>query len=286
MDSQDLKLILKAQKNEITEYHIYNNLSKKIKNKHNKKVLKQIANDELRHHNYWKSISKKETRPNKLKIIWYSLIATIFGLAFGLKLMEQGEQLAYKAYKQLKKYKGITKIIKDEHKHEKEILNLLKEERLEYAGSTVLGLNDALVELTGALAGLTLAIQNSIIIAVTGLIIGIAASLSMAASEFLSSKEEKHKNPLKSSIYTGIAYIATVILLVLPYFLFSNIFFSLFSMLIIGILIVAAYTFYMSIAKSTKFWPKFIQMISISLIVAIISFGVGYLIRTLFGLEI
>ena len=38
---------------------------------------------------------------------------------------------------------------------------MLDEERLRYIGSVVLGLNDALIELTGALAGLTLALQNT-----------------------------------------------------------------------------------------------------------------------------
>ena len=61
MKKEELNLILKAQKNEITEYYIYNNLAKKTKNKNNKKVLQHIAKDELRHHNFWKSISKKQT---------------------------------------------------------------------------------------------------------------------------------------------------------------------------------------------------------------------------------
>jgi vacuolar iron transporter family protein len=287
MKKEDLNLILKAQKNEITEYHIYNNLSKKTKSKHNKKVLQHMAKDELRHYNFWKKISKRQTKPNKFKISFFTFIAYLFGLSFGLKLMEKGEQLAYKAYKNLKnKYKGVARIIKDEHDHEKKILSLLKEERIEYAGSMVLGLNDALVELTGALAGLTLALQNNTIIAVTGLIIGIAASLSMASSEYLSSKEDKHKNPLKSAIYTGIAYLITVILLISPYLLLNNIYSSLAAMIIIGILIVALYTFYMSVAKSLKFWPRFLRMIGISLTVAIISFLVGYLVRNLFGIEI
>ncbi len=287
MKKENKKFILKAQKNEITEYHIYKNLAKKTKNKHNKKILEHISKDELRHYNFWKKISKKEIKPNSLKIFWYTLISYILGLSFGLKLMERGEILAYSEYNKLKrKYAGVKEILKDEHKHEREILSLLKEERIEYAGSMVLGLNDALVELTGALAGLTLALQNNLIIAVTGLIIGVAASLSMAASEYLSSKEDKHKNPLKSSIYTGTAYIITVILLILPYLLLTNIYSSLALMLIIGIVIIALYTFYMSVAKSLKFWPRFTRMLLISLTVAVISFLVGYLIRKIFGIEV
>ena len=47
-------------------------------------------------------------------------------------------------------------IVEDEDKHEQELIDLIDEERLRYVGSIVLGLNDALVELTGALAGLHL----------------------------------------------------------------------------------------------------------------------------------
>jgi VIT1/CCC1 family predicted Fe2+/Mn2+ transporter len=97
---------------------------------------------------------------------------------------------------------------------------LLDEELLRYAGSIVLGLNDALVELTGALAGFTLALQNTRLIALTGLITGVAAALSMAASEYLSTRSEGGgRSPLRASLYTGTAYIITVFLLILPYLL-------------------------------------------------------------------
>jgi len=286
MNKETLRLVLKSQKSEITEHFIYKKLARKTKDKRNKKILLHLSKDELRHYNYWKRISKKELKPNSLKVFFYVLFAQLFGLAFTLKLMESGETNSQSFYRRLSKFSGVKRIIHDEKVHEKNILDMLKEERIEYASSTVLGLNDALVELTGALAGLTLALQNNTIIAVTGLIIGIAASLSMAASEFLSSKEEKSKSPLKSAIYTGIAYIITVFLLISPYLLLSNVYISLALMLIIGIFIVATYTFYMSVAKNLKFWPKFLQMVFISLTVAIISFGIGLLVRFYFGIEV
>ena len=68
-------------------------------------------------------------------------------------------------------------IVANEEKHELELIALIDEERLEYIGSVVLGLNDALIEFTGTLAGLTFALRNTQIIAVAGLIMGIAASL-------------------------------------------------------------------------------------------------------------
>ena len=51
---------------------------------------------------------------------------------------------------------------------------MIDEEKLKYIGAVVLGMNDALVELTGTLAGLTLALQNEKLVGVAGLITGVA----------------------------------------------------------------------------------------------------------------
>jgi hypothetical protein len=52
----------------------------------------------------------------------------------------------------------------------------------------------------------------------TGLITGIAAALSMAASEYLSTKAgETSKSAGKAALYTGGMYLAAVIVLVLPF---------------------------------------------------------------------
>ncbi|MFW5705133.1 MAG: VIT1/CCC1 transporter family protein [Nanoarchaeota archaeon] len=281
--------IEKLQKNEITEHFVYKKLAKVSKDQKNKKILNQISDDELKHYNYWKKVTNKEKKPNKLKIYYYFFLAKIFGLAFALRFMESGEDTAITEYKKLvKKYPKLkTTLIPDEQRHEKKLIGILHDERLEYASSIVLGLNDALVELTGTLAGLSFAIRDSNIISVTGAIMGLAAALSMGASEYLSSKEEKNeKSPLKSAFYTGVAYILTVIILVAPYLVFENIFTSLICMVASAIIIIALYTFYISIAKNKKFWKGFSSMALISLGVAVISFGFGILIKLVFGVEV
>ncbi len=122
---------------------------------------------------------------------------------------------------------------------------------------------------------------------ISGLITGIAASLSMASSEFLSKRaEDKGSRALRAAIYTGIAYVITVILLVLPYFLFPNYLVALAVMLGIVILIILAFNFYLSVAKALPFRKHFFEMAAISLGVAVLSFGVGVLVRNVFGIEI
>ncbi|HOW34989.1 MAG TPA: VIT1/CCC1 transporter family protein [Candidatus Omnitrophota bacterium] len=291
IDPQTLAVIKTAQRNEIAEHFIYSGLARNTRDIHNRQILETIAKDELRHYEYWKSITQVEIKPDRLMVFWYILVSRIFGLSFGLKLMEKGEAVAIRAYLKLKdQFSETTKIMVDEQRHEKELLDILKEERVEYAGSMVLGLNDALVELTGALTGLTFALQNGKIIGITGLITGFAASLSMAASSYLSSKEEADqnlkKNPFKSAIYTGITYLLTVAVLIIPYFFISNLYLALAVMLTSSILIIFGYTFYITTAKSLKFWRRFLEMAILSLTVAAISFAMGWMIRRFLGVEL
>jgi len=279
------KKLVRAQISEITEHHIYKRLSEKIHDPQNKKILREISEDELKHYNLWKKYTQQEPQPNRKKMWWYYLMARIFGLTFGVKLMEKGERKAQVHYNRLTGILAEAKlVIKDEERHEQSLINLLEEEKLSYIGSVVLGLNDALVELTGALAGFTLALQNTQLIAVVGLITGFAASLSMAASEYLSKKaDDGGKQPLTSSIYTGIAYIFTVLLLVFPYFVLSNVYSALSWTISNAIIIIFLFTFYVSIARGYSFRRKFLEMIIISLGVAALSFGIGYLIKTFLG---
>ncbi len=227
-------------------------------------------------------------KPNRAKITFFFWVSRIFGLTFGIKLMEKGEEKAQEAYAALPQdIPEVKEILADEEKHEDELLDMLDEESLKYAGSVVLGLNDALVELTGALAGFTLAFQNTHIIALAGLITGISASFSMAASEYLSTKsDESEQSPIKAAIYTGIAYLFTVIVLVLPFFIFESYLVAIAMTLVNAILIIAVFNYYISVAKDLSFKKRFLEMSTISLGVAVFSFIIGNIIRSVLGIDI
>ncbi len=291
LSEHEINCIKAFQKNEITEYHIYTKLADSIKDAHNKEQLRKIAGEELKHYEIWKKYTYSDVKPDTKLIKKFYWISKILGLTFGVKLLEKGEKNAQKTYSEIAvKIPEAKKIIEEETQHEHMIIDMLDEEKLEYVGSMVLGLNDALVELTGALAGFTFALQNSGLIALTGLITGISASFSMAASEYLSTKAEienqENGHAFKSALYTGIAYIFTVVFLVLPFFILSNYFLSLGLTLIIAVLIIFLFNFYISIAKGYPFKKRFIEMTAISLGVAAISFVIGILIRNTIGIEI
>jgi VIT1/CCC1 family predicted Fe2+/Mn2+ transporter len=288
LDNKLKKKIIASQRNEITEHLIYQKLAKSTKDFHNKKILEQFSKDELKHYNMWKKHTEKDVNPYRLNIWKYFLISKIFGITFGLKLMEGGEKKAQITYDDISKtIPSARNIMKDENRHEKQLLGLIDEERLRYVSSMVLGVSDALVELTGTLAGLTLALKKTILVAMAGLITGIAAALSMAASEYLSTKEEETaKDPFKASIYTGLIYFLTVMFLVFPFLIFTNIYFSLGLTILSAVIVIFIFTFYVSVAKDIPFKKRFFEMILIILGVATITFVIGFLVKIVLNVDI
>lgn len=288
ISEKSMKLILAMQQNELDEYHIYKNIAKSLrKDAKNAETLNRIAEEELKHFNIWRTYTHKHTKPRKLRIFWYTMIAKILGFTFAVKLMEKGEEGAQAEYARLEQeVPESSEIRKQEEEHETALLEMLDEERLQYVGSMVLGMNDALVELTGSLAGFTFALQNTKLVALSGLIVGISATFSMAASEFLSARSEGRSDAFKSCCYTGIAYLVTVGLLITPYLVFSTPLLALGVMIAIVLAEIAAFSYYISVAKEEKFGSKFAEMAIISVTVACISFFVGILAKQLFGIDI
>lgn len=282
-------LILSLQQNEVTEQAIYYNLAKRARKQSEKDTLKRIGDEEGAHGRIWSQYTKKTLTPNRFKVAFYSIVSYIFGYTFAIKIMEKGEKGAEETYKKLAlEVPEAERIAMDEDIHEHALIGILEEERLQYVGSMVLGLNDALVELTGTMAGLSFALQNTKLVALSGLITGISATLSMASSEYLSARSEGNPNALKSSLYTGIMYLFAVACLVLPYLLLPNqqYLIALFTMLLIVITIIFVFTYYVSVAKDLPFGKRFGEMATISLSVAAFSFIVGLLVKNLLGIDI
>lgn len=289
LSKKALSIIKKMQQSELTESVIYAEIAKFAKGEENKTTLLRLAAEEKAHYEIWKNYTGIEMKPQKRKIFKYKWLARILGFTFAVKLMENGEESSQKEYEILAQEVEESAHIKEqEAEHEAALLSMLDEERLQYVGSMVLGMNDALVELTGSLAGFTFAMQNTRLIALSGLIMGISATFSMASSEFLSAKSEGRTDAFKSCCYTGIAYLITVALLVLPYLLMDNSRYmtALFIMIAVVVFIIAGFTYYISVAKGEKFRPRFLEMSLISISVAVLSFFVGILAKNFLGVDL
>lgn len=289
ISSAALAIIKRMQQNELTESVIYEKIAAFAKGEENKQTLLRLAREEKTHYQIWKKYTGLEMKPEMGKVLKYTLLARILGFTFAVKLMERGEGNAQVEYALLaEEVAESVHIRQQEEEHEHALLAMLDEERLRYVGSMVLGLNDALVELTGSLAGFTFALQNTRLIALSGLIIGISATFSMASSEFLAARSEGRSDALKSCTYTGIAYLITVVLLIAPYLLLgsSQYIAALVCMLAIVVLIIAGFTYYTSVAQNQPFKSRFLEMALISIGVAVVSFVVGVLAKELLGVEV
>ena len=285
MDKKIRAALLRFQRSEITEYYVYSRLSR-LAHGNNRAVIKKIANEEKEHYELLKNYTKQDVAPSRRLMFKYALLSKILGVTFTVKLMERGERMAQTAYRETQgAVPPLRVLMADEHRHEQELIKVIQEERLDYMGSVVLGLNDALVQLTGALAGLSFALQNTKLIALAGLVTGIAASFSMAASEYLSSKAEGDKNPGKSSVYTFVAYIFTVAFLVFPFLILPDYRWSLLWTMANAVVVIATFTYFNAVTKELSFKKLFSEMFLISMGVAALSFVISVVLKKAFGIE-
>ncbi len=281
----DIRGVAVFQKSEITEHEIYKNLAKRVRGLKSRRILSQIADDEMRHYNVWKTYTRRDVAPNRIKVWLFTVISMVFGFTFAIKLMENSEKRAHLLYSRFPgSFKEVNGIIRDEEEHEQALQMLFDEERLQYAGSVIFTLNNALVELMGVLAGLTFLLQNSRAVALTASITGIAAALSIGASSYIATASVPGRgNPLVAALSTGFAYILTVLLLIAPYFVFNDLVRSFGASLFVAVVVIGFFNYYISVVRLLSFKSRFLQMVTLSATVAAFSFLAGYLIRLAFG---
>jgi VIT1/CCC1 family predicted Fe2+/Mn2+ transporter len=277
------------QQEELNSSLLYYRIAQTVRSASEREILLAISADEKRHAEIFQKYSKRTLRPDKLKTGLYLLLGKITGYTFLIKLLETGEDRGIGVYKSSSGIiPELEQILSDEERHENQLIDMLDEERLHYTGDVILGMNDALVELTGSLAGYTLAMQNCRIIAMAGLITGISATLSMAGSGYLSAREKDSGNAVKSTVIIGLSYLVTVVLLILPYLLFPPMSYlnALAATVLIALCIIGTFNYYISVAKGREFKKGFLSMAGISLGVAVISFGVGYFVKHMLGIDL
>ncbi|MBF46732.1 MAG: rubrerythrin family protein [Euryarchaeota archaeon] len=285
--------LLKLQRMEATEAEVYRRLARMQKDPVNRSILEGISLEEERHEAVIEGMTGEKVRADMGKVRRQIMLARLFGFTFSVKMMEATEKDVAAEYREL----GLDDIAEEEEAHEENMIGMLDEERLRYSGSVVLGMSDALVELTGALAGLTFALQSLNLVALAGLVTGIAAAFSMGASEYLSSRaEKKNESAVRAAFFTWISYLITVLLLVSPYLLLtaeSPDFHglephvqALLYTFAIGLLIVAVFNFYVSVVEEVSFSSRFMEMAGILGVVSLISYGIGILLRGMLGVEV
>ena len=281
--------LLRYQKEEVNGAILYDYMSRCEKNPANKSTLAEMATQETSHAEVWGRYSGESVSAGFFHILWYKLLIHLLGFTFVLKLMEKDEALTVSEYRLLvDEVPEMRAIMEEEERHEANLQSMLDEERLHYVGAMVLGLNDALVELTGTIAGLTFALAHNRLVAMAGIITGVSATLSMAASNYLAQRADGSEDAVKSSVYTSVAYLITVVFLILPYLLFPPHMYwgALLCMLLVVVGIIFFFNYYIAVAKEQPFWPRFFEMACISLGVAVISFLIGLAAKRLLNIEV
>jgi len=283
-DKKAKKKIHRAQQMEITEHFLYGKLARSTNEPKTRDALSQIARQELSHYEQWKDVTGVDVDPSMNELRVYYWIAKLFGIIFMIKLRDF---FIWRTYLSLQDVvPEATSSMEHEMVHVKTLRSAIDDERLRYMGAIVMGLNDAIVEITGAICGFTLALQNTQLIALAGLITGTAGALSMASSEYLEKQSESDaRSPVKAAGYTGGAYLLTALILVLPYLLLHNYLIALLVMLALAFVIIFLFSFYSTFLFDQKFRRRFPQMLAMSFGVALVSFLIGSLLRVALGVS-
>ena len=283
------KKLLAFQRNEITEHNVYLAYARRAKGK-NREILNRIAADELKHYHQFIKYTGAEVTPDRFKVFFYRLCALIFGLTFGMKIMENGEKRAEQAYGHFgDTMPEIAHIISEEASHEESLIAMITEDRLFYMGSMVLALNNSIQEFSGIAVGLTFAMGNAGLIGSTILISGIAATLAMSASEYLSQKAEAHtsgRNPVKAIAWAGGIYLGIVLLIALPYLIFDNCYLALGVGAAAVLLNITVFTFFMAVVKGLRYRAVLFETLAVFALVVGLSSIIGCCAKALFHIHL
>lgn len=156
-----------------------------------------------------------------------------------------------------------------------------KDPQFRFFSYVVLGFNDALIELTGALVGFSLALREPKVVIIAGLVSGITAAASISASAYLEAEHESGRDPHKAAFYSGMSYLGVAALLVAPFILTGSLVWGITIMLMIALVLVFILALYSSVILGKSYSHQLRQILALSLGVAFVSFSVGYLLNQL-----
>ncbi len=310
---------------ELMDYIIYSRISEKIKDKKRKMRILKLAEMEKKHAEFWKKVAERrkirvKDKTSKLKI-WFFMILSSISLTWTAKILELLENKAIKDYysiyenKELDKEEldSLKKIIEDELFHEIEMIDIEKKESnfIDHIRDVFLGMNDGLVEILSALAGLVSLYPNDpLLIGITGTIVGLSGTLSMAIGTYISVKNQKDvkekgnfeyhvakqlnirtnlkyeeitENPLKAGYLTGIFYIIGTALVVYPFFLGIAPKIAILISALTAVITWIIAGFIIAISSGISIKGKILEMLLTGLGAAVVTYSFGYIINYLTG---
>ncbi len=256
-------------------------------------VLKRLSDTERRHYEFWKKYAPgREPRLNGAKVGWTLLLRRLFGLTFASRYLDRHEGSVVKEYKGLAPLipegdrKEFDEMVADEEAHEKEFAGRIQSSAVTYISFIVLGLADALVEITGIHAGSLGIYDRTEYAGLAGVIAGAAASLAMASAAFAQAKQGFEGSARLSAAYTGVSYFVTAIILATPYFLTRDMYVALGSSLTLAVIILATVTYYSTVISGKPFFGDFAAILGIMLAVTVVLYAFGYFAGVATGIRV
>ncbi len=277
---------------ELFDHYVYKELARVEKDESRRRVLEEMAEHEWSHYEFWKSIGgecREGVNPGKAKL--YVLMRRLLGLTFTMKYLERHELDVINQYREyLDRLEGeererLEKILEDEMKHERTHMESIDEKIVKYIGFIVLGMADAIIEITGVHAGFLGVTSSTIMAGIAGLIVGLSAAISMASAAYLQAKHDVERSPLTSALLTGVAYIFAVILLALPYFVTHAMSIAFTVSVVLAVLMIAGFTYYGAVLQEKPFMREFLESTGLMLGTAFGAFLFGEALGRIFGIQ-
>lgn len=209
MTTAQVQLAREFYRDEMRDHLTYLTLAGSEHNARLRELLGRIASMELRHAGFWKTyLEARGAAPPAFRMsrprLWtLRALQKLVDSRLLVSLLELGESSAYQSYFDCLKTTPLDEheraelrtIILDELEHE--VLFRKESQRLggRHIRDYVLGMNDGLVEILGAVTGLSAVYAgNPLIVAVSGLVVGIAGSMSMGIGAYISVRSQRQVN--------------------------------------------------------------------------------------------
>jgi len=289
------KVAREGCKDEYMDYLVYSELAKSNKGKNHEfsKIFSDLAITEKKHWDFWKKYSaSKEPRTSKWGARLIVLISLLFGTTFAIKFLEKHEAGS------IKKYRAVAHLIPEEdktffanmiieeEKHEHDFRNDIQSSYIKYISFVILGLADAIVEISGIHAGSLGIYDSTRLTGFAGIIAGAAASIAMASAAYAQAKQGFSGSASVSAAFTGVSYFVSAVVLATPYFLTENMITAVSASITFAVIILAVTNYYNSVISEKSFIRDFAEMVGITFGATIALYVLGQLIRSYFGITV
>ncbi len=284
-----------------------------------KPMFDELIPTEAKHFAFWQDFFSLKIEEldamRKLKLMLLIFITRALGDLGVHLVLEAIEVFGVRKYINVwKMYKGtpmgdaVHKVLEDEFKHEDEIVSSSIERHIhpERIRDIFLGLNDGLVEILGAVSGFFAAFSNISAVIAASFAVAVAGAISMAAGAFGAANSEKEvemiesakkeflqegnaipeensSNAFQSAVVVGVSYFFGALVPMLTIILGAK---NILWPLAIAMLVMIFISTIIAFLSGMKISKRIITNLVILVIAVGVTYIVGILVRSIFGVNI